>query len=94
MEAYWTILLDLDQTLVLTSALARLRQQRNWQHVYTSFHLTTLPPGTQTFVQQARRLAPSTRTSDYPAATESSRSKKSYRCSQGKKSDEDQRGGC
>ncbi len=57
MEEHWTILLDLDQTLVLTSALLPLRQQRNWQQVYASFHLTALPPGTQTFVQQARRFA-------------------------------------
>jgi len=57
MEVHWTILLDLDQTLVLTSALLPLRRQKNWQLVYASFHLTALPPGTQTFVQRARRFA-------------------------------------
>ena len=50
----WTILFDLDQTLVLTSALESLRKARNWQRVYEQFHLTKLPPGTLDFLRQIR----------------------------------------
>src|SRR5260370_2897497 len=53
----WAILLDLDQTLVMTSALAELRRQRQWKQVYNLFHLTELPPGTHRFLQEAQRLA-------------------------------------
>lgn len=53
----WAILLDLDQTLVMTSALAELRRQRQWKQVYNSFHLTELPPGTHLFLKEARQLA-------------------------------------
>ena len=52
----WAILLDLDQTLVLTSAIQHLRNQRAWQQVYLSFSKTTLPPGTRQFIQKASRL--------------------------------------
>lgn len=53
----WAILLDLDQTLVLTSALAELRRGRQWRQVYNSFHLTELPPGTRRFLRDAQLLA-------------------------------------
>lgn len=50
----WTILFDLDQTLILTSALESLRKARNWQRIYEQFHLTKLPPGTLDFLRQLR----------------------------------------
>jgi HAD superfamily hydrolase (TIGR01549 family) len=53
----WTILFDLDQTLVLTSALEALRKQRAWPQVYERLHLTTLPPGTLDFLHQVRAKA-------------------------------------
>lgn len=55
-ERKWAILLDLDQTLILTSAIQHLRQQRAWQQVYRSFSKTMLPPGTRQFIQSASRL--------------------------------------
>ncbi len=55
--AKWTILFDLDQTLVLTSALETLRKQRAWSQIYERFHLTTLPPGTLDFLSQVRAQA-------------------------------------
>jgi HAD superfamily hydrolase (TIGR01549 family) len=58
MNAQWAIFLDLDETLVFTSQLEPLRRQREWQQVYQSFHVTSLPPGTREFLQQACQLAP------------------------------------
>src|SRR5579883_1807970 len=55
MKQSWAVLIDLDQTLVETSALAGLRRQRNWAHVYQSFHLTTLFPGTRQFLQEIQK---------------------------------------
>ncbi len=52
----WAILLDLDQTLVFTSALLDLRRRREWQQIYRLFHTTDLPPGTRQFIQDARKL--------------------------------------
>jgi hypothetical protein len=43
----WGVLIDLDQTLVETSALAELRSQRKWVQAYQALHLTTLFPGLQ-----------------------------------------------
>ena len=54
----WAVLLDLDQTLVLTFALLDLRKRREWQKIYGLFHTTDLPPGTRQFVQKARKLGP------------------------------------
>ena len=54
----WAILLDLDQTLVLTSTLLDLRKRREWQQVYRLFHTTDLPPGTRQFIQNASKLGP------------------------------------
>ncbi len=51
------VLLDLDQTLVLTDAIEPLRRKRDWRKVYQSFDKTSLPPGTRSFVQQIRRVA-------------------------------------
>jgi len=53
----WTVLLDLDQTLVLTSALDSLRTQRAWSQIYQQFHRTHLPPGTREFLCQIRDVA-------------------------------------
>jgi HAD superfamily hydrolase (TIGR01549 family) len=55
-DSKWAILLDLDQTLVLTNALLDLRRRREWQQIYRSFHLTSQPPGTQQFIQIVRKL--------------------------------------
>lgn len=43
------ILLDLDDTLVLTSELEPLRRGRRWSEVYAAFAKTSLPPGTHRF---------------------------------------------
>lgn len=48
------MLIDLDQTLVETSALAELRRQRKWAQVYQLFHVTTLFPDTRQFLQAMR----------------------------------------
>ena len=53
----WTVLFDLDQTLVLTSALKSLRRARAWQQIYDRLHLTQLPPGTLDFLRKARFFA-------------------------------------
>jgi hypothetical protein len=51
------VLLDLDQTLVLTQALETLRRKRIWPQVYAAFDRTLLPPGTLAFLSQAGKLA-------------------------------------
>ncbi len=56
-EMRWAVLLDLDQTLVLTAALLPLRQQQRWQEIEEALHLTTLPQGTHQFLQQIQGLA-------------------------------------
>ena len=53
----WGVLLDLDQTLVLTDAIEPLRRQRAWSKVYRSFEKTVLPPGTAKFLSKAEELA-------------------------------------
>jgi HAD superfamily hydrolase (TIGR01549 family) len=55
MKQRWAVLIDLDQTLVETSALVELRRQRKWQQVYPSFHLTTLFPGAHHFLQEIQK---------------------------------------
>jgi len=52
----WGVLLDLDQTLVLTDAIEPLRRARAWSSVYNSFGKTTLPPGTAEFVARVGQL--------------------------------------
>jgi ATP-dependent DNA helicase RecQ len=49
------VLLDLDETLVLTAALEPLRNARRWREVYEAFGRTSLPPGTRDFVARLRR---------------------------------------
>jgi HAD superfamily hydrolase (TIGR01549 family) len=51
-----TVLLDLDDTLVLTSALAELRRARRWADVYAGFGQTTVPAGTADFVEAVLAL--------------------------------------
>jgi HAD superfamily hydrolase (TIGR01549 family) len=53
----WGILLDLDQTLVLTDAIEPLRRARAWSKVYNSFGETTLPLGTAKFIAKISHLA-------------------------------------
>lgn len=50
----WAFVLDLDDTLVLTSTLLQLRKQRKWQEVYEAFGTTTLPLGTRDFLDSIR----------------------------------------
>jgi HAD superfamily hydrolase (TIGR01549 family) len=47
----WGIFLDLDDTLVLTSALESLRRRRAWNEVYNAFGLTSVPSGTHEFIR-------------------------------------------
>lgn len=51
------VLLDLDETLVLTSRLEPLRKARNWPEVHRRFGETALPPDTAAFVDQLRPFA-------------------------------------
>jgi HAD superfamily hydrolase (TIGR01549 family) len=44
------VLLDLDDTLVLTAEVADLRSARRWADVYAAFGKTSLPPGTREFI--------------------------------------------
>jgi HAD superfamily hydrolase (TIGR01549 family) len=53
----WGVLLDLDQTLVLTDAIEPLRRARAWPKVYNSFGKTTLPAGTAEFIAEVSQLA-------------------------------------
>jgi HAD superfamily hydrolase (TIGR01509 family) len=53
----WAVLFDLDETLVLTSALEPLRRKRVWANVYASFDKTQLPGGTLKFVKRAAQIA-------------------------------------
>jgi HAD superfamily hydrolase (TIGR01549 family) len=46
----WAFLFDLDQTLVLTSKIEKMRQKREWSKIYYSFNKTNLPPGTHQFL--------------------------------------------
>jgi HAD superfamily hydrolase (TIGR01549 family) len=56
MMCRWAILVDLDQTLVLTSQLELLRKQREWTKIYQSFDKTTLPPETTEFIAKAKQI--------------------------------------
>lgn len=48
----WAVLFDLDETLVLTSALEALRNGRRWGAVYAAFAKTRLPNGTLAFLEK------------------------------------------
>jgi HAD superfamily hydrolase (TIGR01549 family) len=53
----WGVLLDLDQTVVLTDAVEPLRRKRAWSKVYKSFDQTALPPGTPKFLSRVGEVA-------------------------------------
>jgi HAD superfamily hydrolase (TIGR01549 family) len=53
----WAVLFDLDETLVMTSALEPLRRSRKWTEVYKSFDLTSLPPETLEFLARIEQKA-------------------------------------
>jgi HAD superfamily hydrolase (TIGR01549 family) len=53
----WAILLDLDQTLVITSPIEYLREARQWTRAYHLFRLTEVPVGTRDFLERARAIA-------------------------------------
>lgn len=48
----WAVLLDLDETLVVTNALEALRRSRNWAQVYAAFDKSLLPKGTVHFIEK------------------------------------------
>jgi phosphoglycolate phosphatase-like HAD superfamily hydrolase len=52
----WAVLLDLDQTLVLTQAVEPLRKRRLWSSVYKSLNATFLPPGTMDFLNKIQKI--------------------------------------
>lgn len=51
------VLLDLDETLVLTSRIESLRKARRWAEVYGVLDQTTLPPHTRAFLARLRAMA-------------------------------------
>jgi HAD superfamily hydrolase (TIGR01509 family) len=53
----WAVVFDLDETLVLTSALEPLRKKRVWPDVYKAFHKTELPNGTLEFIKKVGKIA-------------------------------------
>jgi HAD superfamily hydrolase (TIGR01549 family) len=53
----WAVLFDLDETLVLTSALEPLRRKGRWSSVYAGFSKTELPKETIKFLEQVSRKA-------------------------------------
>jgi phosphoglycolate phosphatase-like HAD superfamily hydrolase len=53
----WAVILDLDETLVLTSALEALRKKRVWSDVYAAFDKTKLPGGTLKFLKRVAEIA-------------------------------------
>lgn len=54
----WGVLLDLDQTLVLTSRIAHLRDSRRWSEARRSMGETSLPPGTRKFLEEVVHVGP------------------------------------
>jgi HAD superfamily hydrolase (TIGR01549 family) len=53
----WAVILDLDETLVLTSAIQALRSRRVWPEVYAAFNKTRLPSGTLEFLKRINEVA-------------------------------------
>ncbi len=53
----WAVVFDLDETLVLTSALEPLRKGRRWAEVYAAFPRTQLPNGTLQFLEKISQKA-------------------------------------
>jgi HAD superfamily hydrolase (TIGR01549 family) len=56
-NADWAVVFDLDETLVLTSALEPLRRKRRWAEVYSAFSRTELPVGTLEFLKRISHKA-------------------------------------
>jgi HAD superfamily hydrolase (TIGR01509 family) len=53
----WAVVFDLDETLVLTSALESLRNKRLWKEAYKAFGQTRLPDGTVQFIKNVTQIA-------------------------------------
>jgi len=53
----WGVIFDLDETLVLTSAIEPLRRKRVWPDVYAVFDKTKLPSGTLEFLRKVNQIA-------------------------------------
>jgi len=53
----WGAIFDLDETLVLTSAIEPLRKKRVWPDVYAAFDKTQLPSGTLKFLRKVAEIA-------------------------------------
>jgi HAD superfamily hydrolase (TIGR01549 family) len=53
----WAVVFDLDETLVLTSALEPLRRKGRWAEVYAAFSRTELPLGTLDFLKKISQQA-------------------------------------
>lgn len=51
------VMLDLDDTLVISSAIEGLRRRGQWQECYQEFSRTHLPEGTHAFLGALRALA-------------------------------------
>lgn len=56
-NADWAVVFDLDETLVLTSALEPLRRKGRWAEVYSAFSRTELPVGTLEFLKRISQKA-------------------------------------
>lgn len=56
-DRVWAVIFDLDETLVLTSALEPLRKKRMWSDVYAAFDKTQLPSGTLKFLKRVAKIA-------------------------------------
>jgi HAD superfamily hydrolase (TIGR01509 family) len=52
MKQHWGLLLDLDQTLILTKPLETMRTKGQWQQIASYFYLTRLPLETENFLLQ------------------------------------------
>lgn len=56
MTEQFGVLIDLDQTLVDTSSLKAMRDQRNWGQIQRSLRSTTIMPGAELFIHSIREL--------------------------------------
>jgi HAD superfamily hydrolase (TIGR01549 family) len=56
MDNGWALLFDLDQTMVITSPIEKLRKARQWPTVYSSFNMTYLPPETLEFIRKTKAI--------------------------------------
>ena len=51
------VMLDLDDTLVLSDAIEEFRRNRQWSKCYSEFSRTYLPEGTHSFLHKLREFA-------------------------------------